>query len=242
MKKIIFFIFLCIIIFIMYNTFNNDKITYLSLGDSLSLGKNPYGNIDYGYSDYIKDYLDENEKLEYYSKEFATNGYRITDVLNDIKLNKKIKVKKTEEGIKTILRRSDLITLSIGSNDLLYKINNDISNINEDELNIYIDELIRDYDNLLDELTDYFKGKLIIVGFYNPFINRSLEQTRNIENSFLYIDKYMKKLATKYNAEYIDIYEIFRENPEYLPNNNDIHPSKYGYKQIADLIINKIYM
>lgn len=240
LKKIIFFIFLCILIFIIYSLFKNNKLTYISLGDSLAKGKNPYGNIDYGYSDYVKDYLENNDKLKYYTKDFAEEGYRITDILNDIELNKKIKIGKNHEGLKTILRRSDFITLSIGSNDIFYKTNNNLINVNENELNKYIDELIEDYDKLLNELTKYFKGNLIIIGYYNPYNNISSESSRTVESSILYINDYMEKLANKYNAEYINIYEIFRENPEYLPNNNDIHPSKEGYKQIANLIIDKI--
>ena len=239
-KKLIFFIFLCILIFIMYVIFNENKITYISLGDSLALGQNPYGNIDYGYSDYIKDYLDDNNKLRYYTKEYATKGYRITDVLNDIESNKKINVNNAQEGIKTILRRSNLVTISIGSNDLLYKINNKIIYENDDNINTYINELINDYDKLLNELTKYFKGNLILIGYYNPYINKYAKESRVLEDSFMYINRCMEELADKYNAKYIDIYESFMKHPDYLPNYKDIHPSKKGYKQIADLIINKL--
>ena len=224
----------------MYNLFKSNKITYISLGDSLAQGKNPYGNIDYGYSDYVKDYLEKNNKLRYYTKDFATDGYRITDILNDIELNKKIKIGKTEEGIKTILRRSNLVTLSIGSNDIFYKTKNNLISVSNDELNKYINDLIRDYDNLLNEIKKYFKGDLIIIGYYNPYINTSSERIRILENNFLYINEQMIKLADKYDCEYINIYEIFRENPDYLPNKNNIHPSKEGYKQISNLIIEKI--
>ena len=94
LKKIIFFFFLCIIIFIMYCLFKSNKLIYISLGDSLALGKTPYKSIGYGYSDYVKDYLEDNNKLKFYTKDFAQEGYRITDVLNDITLNKKISSKK----------------------------------------------------------------------------------------------------------------------------------------------------
>ncbi len=240
LKKIIFFFFLCIIIFIMYCLFKSNKLIYISLGDSLALGKTPYKSIGYGYSDYVKDYLEDNNKLKFYTKDFAQEGYRITDVLNDITLNKKIKIGKNHEGIKTILRRSNLVTLSIGSNDIFYKTDNNILDTDTDEINKYIDEVIKDYDELLDELTKYFKGKLILIGYYNPYINRSSENVRDLSQSFVYINDYMEKLALKYDAEYVNIYEVFIENPGFLPNYKDIHPSTEGYKQIANLIIDKI--
>ena len=47
------------LVFVIYNIFkeNNNKIYYIALGDSIAEGMNPYGNIGYSYSDYIKDYL-----------------------------------------------------------------------------------------------------------------------------------------------------------------------------------------
>ena len=239
MKKILFIIIIFIIVFILYILFYNNKIMYVSLGDSLAIGKNAYGVVDYGYSDYVKDYLEDNNKLKYYTKEFAKDGYRITDIINDIELNKKIKVEKNMEGIKTILRRSNLLTISVGSNDLLYKINGNLDNINNNEINNYINELISDYDKLLDNVTKYFKGELIIIGYYNPYINNA-NYVRKLENSFFYIYNNMQKLCDKYGAKYINIYEIFIENPDYIPNDNDIHPSKEGYEQIANLIIDVI--
>ena len=60
------------------------KIYYLSLGDSLALGQNPYGNIGYGFSDYVSDYLREKGILEFYTKKYSVSGYRTTDLIRDI--------------------------------------------------------------------------------------------------------------------------------------------------------------
>ena len=48
----------------------DDKIYYISLGDELSLGINPNNYKSKGYSDYIKEYLENNKKLRFYTKEF----------------------------------------------------------------------------------------------------------------------------------------------------------------------------
>ena len=39
---------------------------------------------------------------------------------------------------------------------------------------------------------------------------------------------------------YVEISTLFKENPQFLPNENDIHPSKEGYKAIAGEIIGVI--
>ena len=51
------------------------------------------------------------------------------------------------------------------------------------------------------------------------------------------VNEEYEKVATKNNCDYIDVYEIFKENPEYLPNPTDIHPSNSGYEVISAQII-----
>ena len=47
-----------------------------------------------------------------------------------------------------------------------------------------------------------------------------------------------EQVAKNNNCDYVDIYEIFKENPEYLPNPNDTHPNSSGYEVISSQIIN----
>ena len=86
-KKLIIFCFLLLIIYLIYMTFHNDKINYLAIGDSLSLGVNAYNEEGYGYSDYLASYLKENNKLNNYSKDFAFAGFRIADLQHQLDMN-----------------------------------------------------------------------------------------------------------------------------------------------------------
>ena len=54
-KKIIFLILVVLTIFLTYKYFNNDKLNYIPLGDSVAAGENSYGELGYGYVDYVKD-------------------------------------------------------------------------------------------------------------------------------------------------------------------------------------------
>lgn len=240
-KKLLVITIVFVIVFTIY-IFNVDrKIYYISLGDSLAVGQNPYNEIAYGYSDYVSNYLKENNLLEYYTKEFAKSGYRTTDLINDIENNKKITINNNETGLKTVLRNTDLVTLSIGANDIFYKLGINNLNFNLDEIdNIYkyIDETLEDTAKLMNLLTKYCKSEIILVGYYNPIV--SSEHARVLEPIFDYLNQNNTKLAKKYNIHYVDIYEIFKENPEYLPNPFDIHPSAKGYQVIASQIIDVI--
>ena len=87
MKKIIFILILFLSCYIIYNLTTDSKVYYLTLGDSLSNGVNVYGVKQYGYSDYVKEYLINEDKLKYYNDTFTDSDYRITDLLRMIENN-----------------------------------------------------------------------------------------------------------------------------------------------------------
>lgn len=242
-KKLIVLIIIFLLVFTIYVLNVDKKIYYVALGDSLAAGQNPYGQIGYGYSDYVNNYLKENKLLKTYTNDYAETGYRITDILNDIKNNKKITIDNHEEGIKTILNKSDLVTLSIGTNDIFYKLGSQGLNINlddKDSINKYINETLQDFEKLIIEIQKYFKEDLIVVGYYNPLAPISSEYARELEPQFELLNTSVKKLSEKYDFHFVEIYEIFKENPDYLPNPSDIHPSNKGYQVIASNIIDII--
>ena len=244
LKKIIILFLILILVFTIYILNVDKKIYYVALGDSLAAGQNPYNQIGYSYADYVSNYLQENQLLQQYTKDFAESGYRITDIEKDINENKKVTINGEEHGIKEILRKADLLTLSVGANDIFYKLGiTNVSNINLNEitnLNSYINETLNDLDNLVEEVQKYFKKNMVLVGYYNPLAATSSEYCRELEPLFMQINSGMKKIAKKHNIYFVEIYEIFKENPEYLPNPNDIHPSNKGYQVIASSIIDII--
>lgn len=234
MKKVLTLIIVVLSVFLIYLGFKDKKIYYLSLGDSLSLGKNPYNVLDYGYSDYIKDYLEEKELLETYADGLNREDKRIIDIINDIKNNEKVLVDNKEKTLQHVLIKADLITLSIGANDLLsnVKINQDF-NIND--LYNKFDQLLNDYDELFKLLKEYCKEDIILIGLYNNINNQNLDKFFNYSNIKL------KDLCNKYNIKFIEISNEFKNN-NYFPNNKNLFPNKDGYiyigKEIVKLIEN----
>ena len=63
MKKILTIIIIVLAVFLIYLGFRDDDTYYLSIGDYLATGINSYGIKDYGYNDYIVDYLEQKDKL-----------------------------------------------------------------------------------------------------------------------------------------------------------------------------------
>ena len=231
MKKVIPIVITVLVVFLtflIYKGFDDKKIYYLALGDSLAAGRVSYGNYGAGYSDYINEYLEVNDKLDKFVKDFAVSGYKVDDLINDINNNKEITLNNKKIYLKNALVKANLITLSIGSNDVIraFKSNSDL-----DEA---ITNTLGKVNELLEILRVYNKDTIVVTSYYNPYYF-NIKWNSKIANA----NTKLKQLCKKYDIIYVDIYSLF-QNSEYLPNALDPHPSSLGYKKISDLIINEL--
>ncbi len=240
-KKVIVVSLIVLTTFLMYLFFHDTKIQYVVLGDSLAAGQNPFGEkTGYGYSDYIKEYLEKNGKLEQYIKEYATSGYTTEDILHDLESNKKVYVSGHEVNLRKALRESDLVTLSIGANDFMKDIRLDDLDLSHVDTYIQkIDIIMESVHPTLKEIRKYAKNKLIVIGYYNPFPLLFRTSEKEVDTLFRYIDNSFDALCSLYHAEYVSVYQLFKDHWEFLPNPFDIHPNLKGYEGIAHLVIEK---
>ncbi len=228
MKKILTMIIIVLAILLIYLGFKDKDIYYLSLGDALANGVNGIGAKDYGYADYIKDYLDNNNLLDNYVA-LTNNNERSIDLIKSIEENVKIKINNKEKTLQNALIKADIITISIGMNDLFSNItfNNDFS---VNDLYNKLDEVALDLDKLFKLLRDYSKEKIVFIGFYNCLKDEELTEFFNYAN-----DK-ISKLANSYNIDYLNIYEELNDS-SYFDSIIDSFPNKKGYQMIANKII-----
>jgi len=231
-------LFVSIGAFIIYKTTYKEQFNYVSLGDSLTAGRNSYGGYDYGYTDYVRDYLEQNDKLDSYVN-YAVSGYSTDDVINDINHNRIIEVDGIEIGLKRALRESDLVTISIGVNDILKKLN--ISSLStwlsdRSSTTRIIDETFEKIKDVISLVRQYAKGDIIVVGYYNP-LPELTKYKKNIDYLVDYSDNQYQKICNNSEIYYADISHVIESNSDYLPNPLDIHPNTQGYKAISEEII-----
>ena len=241
-KALIGFVIAGIILISIFFITRDKKIYYLSLGDYLASGKTFNKTVNKSYGDYVKEYLSDKEVLEFYTKDFTNNNYRSIDLLNDINNNKEININGKKITIKNALIKADLVTVSIGMNDLFYKLNIQTGlDLNEyGDIYSYIDEVMYDIDKLLYVLRKSCKEEIMVLGFYNPFTNYSSNLSLSIEPIIEYSNGKMKNLVNKYDMTYIDIHDSFLANDDYLPNTLEINPTNKGYRAVSDKIISLI--
>ena len=229
--KLLSLVIMSLSVFFVYKYTNHNNINYTSIGDGFAVGIDCYGRKDYSYADYIKDYLLEKNKLKIYNKTYQQDKMTINELLNTILTTKKMENKDTKNNIIHILRDSDYITLSIGINDLLYKLSltNDYT---EENLDIIIKEIDTTFDELIKEIKKIYNRDIYIIGYYNP----------PIQNDF--IKQAIKKLNNIYKSNddviYISTYIISENKNIFLPNSNSYYPNYKGYQVISNKIIDKI--
>ena len=229
--KLLISILVCLLVFVIFKENNKNNQNYLSLGDGFALGKDSYGQVDYGYSDYLKDYLQENEYLNRYIKSFSEETMSITELKSKIIVNKKINIGNQELNLKQTLRESTILTLSIGLNDLIYQMSI-ADNLTDSKLDKIIANIEKDFNSLIIELKKYYQYDIYVIGYYNI----------NPTNYFLTTG--IKKLNNIYKNNkdiiYIDIYEDFQNNKNFRSRKQNIYPNRHGYQAISNKIIDKM--
>jgi len=226
MKKILIIGLVILIVFVIYLANMDKKVYYLSLGSSVT----SYGDNVNGYPFYVKNYLEEKNVLENFVDNYTKKDYRISDILNDIKNNKKKNYEGKPISLKNALIKADLVTLSIDSNDIFNKLN---GNIITNDIYDYVDDLANNLEKLFKEIRKYCKEDIVMIGYYNPYYD-NYQATVIIE----YLNKKYKDVALEYNIDYINLQNEFNGMIDELTT--DTLPSEKGSKVISDLVIGVI--
>ena len=181
----------------------------------------------YNYTDSIKYYLTSKNKLKGFNNSFVDKDYRITDLLRIIKYKEEIVVNNDHISINELLKKADIVTISLGMNELYYKILVDNNNIYS-----YIDGMLSDMELLLKEVDRYNHKKVIVLGYYNT--------TNNNKDIFNYVNYKLKNIVNKRGFEFVDVDKIINNNTNYFTNNTNFYLNNGGYQKISQIIVEKI--
>lgn len=210
MKKIkifLFIILLILIIILTYYRFYNNKQNLLVLGNNLT-------KEDIKYYDYVKLYLENNNLLKSYDNSYVKNNYLTKDLTKDIYNNNKVYINNKEHNIKTLLAKANIVLIALNNNEL----KNDYESCNL---------LLKNIEELLNQVNIYKKDKVYVLGFYDDSYNKYVT----------YVNNKLKQLTIDYKMTYIDINSIVNNSDSLDANNNLslILNNKVGSKIIKKL-------
>lgn len=219
MKKIFLILLIVIFIGVIYNFTKDDKTYYLNIGDGIAIGKTYTGSID-GYDKYIINYLKKSNSFEKYSNSYTNVNYRTTDLFTLIKNN----VANNKITIQNDLIKADIITVSIGINDLLHYLNNNTLLLEEKTF-----EIVKDFEKLCSVLRKNSKEKIFLIGIYNSNLNL------RYGNLLQQINELLEIKTKEYEIVYIDIYDEMQKEENL--NHSSIYPTPFAYKMISNKVI-----
>lgn len=200
-KKIGITVLIGFIITIIIFLFNEgEKINYLAIGDSVTAGKTPFDSSSYSYSDYV--YEEYKNEIDYFIKDYQVVNLESREFYEILRLNDKILG--NDKTITQLIKESDLITISIGLDEL-----NNHSNIN---LYIYY------MNKILDIMRNINKeGQIFLLGLYSSDekvndINKNLYDL-TIKHNVTFIDL---SILTKTDYSYENTYYLTQKGHEYI--------------------------
>ena len=211
MKKIILILFLFLSCYLIYNLTEEKGLSCLVIGNSIA------------DNEYIKD----NNLITKYNNTYINNNYRIKDLINIIKYNEELEVNHKKISIHRLMKNTDILIVSVGMNELYYKLNDD-----KKEIYTYLNEMVNDMESLLNDISKYNYKKVYILGYYN------IDNKNN--DLFTYINYKIKKVTNKYKYNYIELNDIIRNNPNYLKNNHNFELNRQGYNKISKIIVENL--
>jgi len=222
-KLILIILVSAIFTYLIYFFNKEEKLRIVALGDGIASGETSYKIDGISYNDYIKEYFESKKLLKNFDNKYAYKNYKITELIDDLKSND---LKDNEElYIKQILHKANLITISIGEDELVkLAMTNDLDTK-------YLKKFIKEYDDLMYMLKSVTEAKVILIGFYeNKYLDKS---------DVIILNSELSNIAIKYKAIFINISDLML-NKEYYLDSKSYYFNYKGHKAIAEMIIHSI--
>ncbi|ARF17362.1 S-layer homology domain-containing protein [Sporosarcina ureae] len=219
-------------------------LNYLALGDSLAAGVTPNNELGKGYTDLLAEELANSEVLQASNKGFSYPGYKTEDVLRDLEMDVTKPVVGIGHSDKTAtlhqsVKEAQLITLTIGANDVLPKITFDdkgVPQFNSEEIQAAIMKVGINTQKILAKIYQLNpNAQVYVMGYYNPFPYLSPQNQPLVNQLVVMLNDGIKSGVTGTTAQFVDTSKKIAEDPyTYLPNPENIHLSQAGYKVIME--------
>ncbi|WP_223701127.1 GDSL-type esterase/lipase family protein [Sutcliffiella deserti] len=205
-----------------------EHFDYVALGDSLAAGRTPYGIDQDGYVDFLANRFEQsqyNVNLDNY----GVSGYRTQHILDELFIPTNPKYDSLRESISN----AELVTIDIGANDLLEKLN--IVLTNPEMAQPVVSEIGNNIFAILSEIDKINPDtKVYVMGYYNPFPHLPEQQQAALMPLLDAFNQTIQSVASMNGDIFVPTSKVIEKHEkEYLPNPNDIHLDVEGYYVIA---------
>lgn len=207
------------------------ELAIVSVGDSLTQGVGDSTGKG-GYIPYLQTLLEETKGVN--KADFLNYGVRGN---RSDQLLKRIKTEEVSESIK----KADGVIITIGGNDIMKVVRNNITNLQMDSFKAQLNEYEDNLNNVLASIREYNpKAVVIVVGVYNPFI-KMFSDIKEMNQIVADWNSTSERVLAKYEHTYfVSIENIFENPTSDLLYEDYFHPNDKGYQLIAEAIYEKM--
>jgi lysophospholipase L1-like esterase len=210
---------------------NGDTLAIVALGDSLTKGTGD--QTGKGYVTVVKELLESKygHKTNVIGN-YAVNGYTTSQLLNDLE---------TKTSILEQLQKADLITITIGGNDL-YAIGKELIASQAEQLDPSVVQARMP--DPLKRLERIFKlvseanprATVIYLGLYNPFYD--MDTTRELSREVMRWNNEGALYAGRHkNMIFVPTFDLFQLNFAKYMYTDHFHPNREGYERMAERVV-----
>ena len=201
------------------------EISIISAGDSLTEGVGDTTKTG-GYLPYLRTLLEEEKgikEVDFYN--YGVKGNRTPQLLKSLQ---------TDE-IKDTISTADLVILTIGGNDIMKIVKDNISNLQlsvfEKEREVYINNLYQIMNTIIQTNPEAY---IVLVGVYNPFSQwfSDIKELDKIVSDWNVASRMV--VANYSNAYFVGIEDLFKKTTESRLHTDNFHPNDKGYELIAE--------
>ncbi|MBC2579571.1 GDSL-type esterase/lipase family protein [Clostridium sp. DJ247] len=227
-------IFIILILLLLYKAKESKEteqssFLYTALGDSITHGIG--ATFYYGYANYLRDFL----RTKYYDTKLVKVG-----LLGGTSSNL-LRHLRTNTNTISSVKRSSVITIGIGSNNLLKSTAYNFTTFNKKMANLGIAQFKEDWPQILSCIRKEIgsKAEIYVMTIYNPYapgdpLYKTAERYISQINSYIADDTFMGE----YNYTIVDVYNYFKRNvnntwTRFQTPARDPHPTDEGHRQIA---------
>ncbi|WAA13281.1 SGNH/GDSL hydrolase family protein [Fervidibacillus halotolerans] len=202
-------------------------LNIVALGDSLTQGVGDESARG-GYVFYLEQYLTELKGVkDVQIDNFGVKGHRSDQLLS--RLNK--------EEIKTKIEQADLVLMTIGGNDIMKVVKENIFHLKMEDFQARQEIFETNLKNIFDLIKEYnSESTIFLIGLYNPFSYwfSDIPQLQEIVQNW---NETGKQVTSLYEQSYfVPIDEIFSTDRLDLLYEDQFHPNGRGYELIAQTV------
>lgn len=204
------------------------KLYYLALGDSLTRG------------------VGDEEHKNGYTKRLAEKLEQWTNISEVILDNRGKRGRRSDQLLALLekghydseLRDSELITLTIGGNDIMKVVKQDLFELEKEAFDKELIKFRERYDQIMEEIRLRNPDvPIIVIGLYNPF-SMITDEITDLESIITEWNQTIEDISNQYeNACFVDVEDLFDSNANLVYHTDFFHPNGYGYTIMTERIV-----